>query len=143
MAVRRTIKAIYGDEPLRLRMVRSIRRILDKDQRQDVAKLGAEAGWPKFTNTSDCVRWYNRHEAAIWSCILEEADVYDRTFLKYVADLDHTGTSWNPDGFKSLLVWIALEWVCQKEVEHDDDPPLTPVYFEGDDEMYAGEFNHR
>jgi hypothetical protein len=96
------------------RMIRAIRRQLDVDYLRDVAEHGADAGFPGFTYYTDTVKFYNRHEGAIWELLREDADAlgYDNV-PALIASFNSAHQAEDPTTFKNLLTWYALETVAR------------------------------
>ena len=99
------------------KMVRSIRRTLDKGQRQDVARHGADSGWPGFSYYSDTCRFYARHKEAIWDLLISEAEeMGEKNVWQFIAQFGRA-TVGDADQVENLLAWYALEAVCQREFD--------------------------
>lgn len=111
-----TIKDLYPDPEVQ-KAVRSIRRLLNKAEREDVANHGADAGWSGFTYTRDCVKWYNRHEEAIWELLHNTAEDMGENVPQLIAGFGRIDMADSPWGFKNLLAWFALEAICRIEVD--------------------------
>lgn len=80
----------------------------------DVASCGADGGFPGFTYTKDCVKFYDENEEEIYELLNETAEEFGHdsvdalvaTFIR--KDL----LAW-PEGRKNLLAWFALETVAR------------------------------
>lgn len=101
---------------------------LDKEQFEDIAKHGADAGWPGFTYYSDTVAFFDRNKSLILDLVKEETDSMgmdnEIVFIKgfnclngdyndfevakgiYEDDSDSSTT------IRNALVWFALETVA-------------------------------
>lgn len=98
---------------------------LEDDTIRKAGQHGADAGWGGFTYTSDCVEFYNDNERAIWELAQEMADsMGHKSPVEMFSTFNRKDMLDDPDTFKNLLAWFALE-----EVGHwlDDNP------HEGDD----------
>lgn len=100
------------------KMIRAIRRNLTLDQLQDVANHGADTGWNGFTSYTDTVKFYNRHEEAIWQLLEADADDlgYDNV-PALIASFRSAGGANTLHGFKNLLTWYALETIARELTE--------------------------
>lgn len=113
-----TFNSIYSTQSREVQsLARSIRRSLGKDQRHDVYTHGADSGWPGFSYTSDCVRFYNRHETAIWELLSDDAENMGESIPQFIAGFRRVDMAYSGDGFKNLLTWYALETICRMEFE--------------------------
>lgn len=85
---------------------------------EDVANYGADTGWGGFTYTTDCVEFYEAHEAAIWDMLQDDADNfgYDNP-MALVATFGRADMADSKDGLANLLAWYALEAICRREVD--------------------------
>lgn len=88
---------------------------------EDVADHGADAGWPGFTYTSECVEFYQRHHEAIWDVLCEEAEWAGQDNIPaLIAYFQRADMATSKDGFESLLAWFALETVARRELEKEE-----------------------
>lgn len=96
------------------KMTRAIRRQLDAEQLSDVASHGADAGFPGFTYYTDTVKFYNRHEDAIWELLRDDAQNlgYDNV-PALIASFNRANNADDVTGFKNLLAWYALKTVAR------------------------------
>ena len=75
----------------------------------EAARHGADAGWPGFTYTQDCVDFYNANEDAIQEWLHEDADNFGQTVPEMIAGFGRSEMADTPDGLANLLAWYALE----------------------------------
>lgn len=99
------------------KMVRAIRRRLNLSELSDVASHGADSGWSGFTYTSDCVKFYNRHEEAIWEMLRDSASDMGESVPQMIAGFGRVDMADDPRSFKNLLAWFALEEVARNLTE--------------------------
>jgi hypothetical protein len=92
-------------------MIRAIKDHSEMDVAQivEASKYGADAGWPGFTYTSDCVDFYNANESAIQEMLHEDADNFGQTVPEMIAGFGRAEMADTPDGLANLLAWYALE----------------------------------
>ena len=92
---------------------------------KDAARNGADAGWPGFTMTVDCVKFAKKHRKAIVQDLVDMSDSYDENLLgmmrtwKYLKDVPElsiaaalTGGAWDKEEDEFVLeqmAWYALE----------------------------------
>ena len=79
------------------KMVRSIRRQLTLSELSDVASHGADSGWAGFTYTSDCVKFYNRHESAIWEMLSDMAESMGENIPQLIAGFGRVDMAFSVD----------------------------------------------
>jgi hypothetical protein len=86
------------------------------DSLKDVSEHGADAGYPGFSYTSDCVEFYNKHESDIWELARDSADSmgYDNPQALF-ATFNRKDMLSDPDQFKNLLTWFVLEEIAHEE----------------------------
>lgn len=87
-----------------------------KDNARDIARHGADAGYPCITYTSDTVTIFDKFGHEIWEMAVEDAS---DTGCKNVAEMiAGFGRSDMLDGgldqFKNLMVWYACEKVARE-----------------------------
>jgi hypothetical protein len=79
----------------------------------DVARYGADTGWPGFTYTAECVGFFDAHEGAIMDALREDADAFGyATVAEFVASFHRADMADTMEGYKNLLTWYVLERVC-------------------------------
>lgn len=80
---------------------------------RDVARGGADAGWPGFSYYRDTEKWYDEYEDVIWEMLEEDADGMGvKSPLELIATFGGAKDVHNDAQFKNLLVWYALERVA-------------------------------
>lgn len=113
---------IRNQSPEVQKMIRAIRRQLATDQLADVATYGADAGYPGFSYYTDTVKFYNRHEEAIWQLLEQDADDFGFDSVPaYIASFNRASDAVDITQFKNLLTWYALEHVARNLTENSDD----------------------
>ena len=81
---------------------------------KDLEVGGADAGWPGFCYTSECVEFYDANEDDIWEALREDADDFGHaSAIELVATFHRGDMLSDPDTFKNLLAWYALESVAR------------------------------
>ena len=89
-----------------------------KDNARDIARHGADAGYPCITYTSDTCDIFDKYGHEIMEMAVEEASDYGHKNVAEMiagfgrADMLDGGL----DGFKNLMVWYACEKVA-REIE--------------------------
>ena len=96
-------------------MIRAIRNHsgMNLSEIAEVAKHGADAGFPGFIYTSDAVKFYEEHHAKIWDMLWEDAEGMGTTPIKMIAGFNRADMATTYDGFANLLAWYALERAAQ------------------------------
>ena len=83
---------------------------LDPDQLADLARYGADTGWPGLTYTTDCVELYDCYADEIREALNEDAEDFGYDHPEaLVATFARSDMLWSEDGRKSLLVWFIAE----------------------------------
>ena len=89
---------------------------------RDVANHGADTGWGGFTYTTDCVKFHDENEDAIWDLAREMAEeMGEPNVPALVAGFARSSMADSADGFKSLLAWFALEEVAREVSDMGDE----------------------
>lgn len=112
------------------RLTRAILRQLDREQLADVARHGADAGWPGFTYTADTVDFYKRHKADILDLAKTMSNDFGQGMLEMVAGFRcikdcgitadeigealYSGRGENADTIRNAMAWFALEEVARE-----------------------------
>jgi len=77
---------------------------------------GADTGVPGFTYYHDTVRFYRRHQEAIWALLCEEAEDYGaKNVYEFMAGFNDSHMPSDYDQMANQLAWYALETVCRRE----------------------------
>lgn len=113
------------------KMVEEIRQICGECL-ADVARHGADAGFPGFTLTRDCIRFFLRHRRAIVRLVKDSAMELGQTPIEFVAGFKMLSKEdeesiarclygrYRPDEdwtVANQLAWFALETVAFREQE--------------------------
>ena len=87
-----------------------LQETLDADQLADLARYGADTGWPGLTYTADCVELYDRYAHEIRDALNEDAEAfgYDNPEA-LVATFARSDMLWSDDGRKNVLIWYMAE----------------------------------
>ena len=87
-----------------------LQETLDADQLADLARYGADTGWPGLTYTTDCVELYDRHADEIREALNEDTESFGYDCPDaFVATFNRSDMLWTEDGRKNLLVWYLAE----------------------------------
>lgn len=120
------------------RLTRAVLRRLDRDQLEDVASHGADAGWPGFTYHSDTVAFYKAHKADILALAKQDADDFGTDMLAMIQGFRCLGNSGKPDytideiaealysgrGECSDVIRNAMAWFALEEVARELNPDI-------------------
>ncbi len=91
---------------------------LDAEQIEDLARHGADTGWPGITYTSECVELFDRYSDEIREALNEDAEAFGYESPEaFVATFNRRDMLWSEDGRKNLLVWYMSERVAHDVVE--------------------------
>lgn len=83
---------------------------------EDIARHGADAGFPHITYTRDCVRIFDRFADEIWEMAVDEAEALGcKNVAALIAGFNRADMLADFDQFKNLLVWFACEQVAREE----------------------------
>lgn len=106
----------YDNDQAINKMWRAITRQLTKAERGDVVEHGMAGGFSGFIYYTDTVKFYNKHEDAIWAVLTNEADNhgYDNVFA-WLAECNMAYQATDPTTTKNFMVWVAVEILCQTE----------------------------
>lgn len=87
---------------------------LSEGEMKDLAKYGADTGWPGLTYYRDTVRLYESYHDDIWDMLCEDAEQagYDSVFA-FMAIFGRNDAVTDTQ-FKNLLVWYAAERVARR-----------------------------
>lgn len=98
---------------------------MDDEQIIEAGQHGADAGWPEFSYTADCVRFYDDNESLIYDLLRDGVDGMGyKNIEEMVSQFGRSDMLDSPDGRKNLLAWFALEEVgrwLEYVRENDDD----------------------
>ena len=86
-----------------------------KDSARDIARHGADAGYPCITYTSDCVKIFDKFGDEIWAMAVEEAEsLGSKNVAEMVAGFGRADMLGSLDTFKNLMVWYACETLARE-----------------------------
>ena len=98
---------------------------MENDQIREAGQYGADAGWPGFTYTQDCVAFYEQNKGDIWKLLADLADGMGMSPLGLLASFNRADEATDPSGLATLLAWFALEeagrWLEDNPMADDDD----------------------
>ena len=86
-----------------------------EDTMRDLARSGADAGFPGITYYRDTVALYEAHESEIWDALAEDAD--DMGYpnpLALIATFGGAGNVGSDDQLRNLLCWYMAERVARE-----------------------------
>jgi hypothetical protein len=85
---------------------------MDDEQIREAGEHGADAGWPGFSYTGDCVDFYNANRDAICELLTDDAEEFGHASVaEFVGTFGRAEMTDTPDGYANLLAWYALEKV--------------------------------
>ena len=91
---------------------------LGAKQLKELARHGADAGFPGLTYTSDCVELFERFEDEIREALEEDAEAHGYDCPEeFVATFNRSDMLWSEDGRRTLLVWYMAEQFAQEVTE--------------------------
>jgi len=91
---------------------------LSGDEYSDIARHGANAGWPNFTYTKDCCEFFDNNEEDIVNFLNEEADAYGlaNMFTLMMENTHYKNYNYaSLDDFKNWAAWYVLETVAHNK----------------------------
>lgn len=120
------------------KLTRAVLRRVDREQLEDVARHGADAGWPGFTYYSDTVAFYKAHKAEILARAEEDAKEFGQDMIEMVRGFRCLGNNSKPDyspteigealfsgrGECADLIRNAMAWYALEEVARELNPDL-------------------
>ncbi len=132
------MKTIKAEDTRYPRMTRAILRHLDREQLEDVARHGADAGWSGFTYTKDCVAFFKAHKADILAMAKQMAEDLGEDMLAMVRGFRCLGNGGKPDysadeiaeaiyagrGECSDVIRNAMAWFALEETARELNPDL-------------------
>lgn len=84
---------------------------MEDDEIREAGQRGANAGWPGFSYTWECVAFYERNKEDIWALLADRAYDMGMKPLALVALFDSDDIAETPEGFACLLAQFTLEEV--------------------------------
>lgn len=124
------------------RLTRAILRRLDREQLEDVARHGADAGWSGFTYYNETCAFYKAHKADILELAKQSADEFGKDMLAMIGDFnclssgsypnrkpDYTATEigealFSGRGECADLIRNAMAWFALEEVARELNPDI-------------------
>jgi hypothetical protein len=87
-----------------------------KDDLQDIANHGADAGYSGITYYRDTVHLYERFEDEIFEALTDDTEQFGADNVPaFIATFRRADDCDSPTGFKNLLVWYYVERVAREE----------------------------
>ncbi|MCP1768306.1 DUF7222 domain-containing protein (plasmid) [Bradyrhizobium barranii] len=81
-----------------------------KAHARDIARHGADCGFPSISYTSDTVCIFDRFADEIWAMAVADAEEYGHTNVcEMIAGFKRSDMLADYDSFKNLMVWYACE----------------------------------
>jgi len=88
------------------------------DTLRDIARHGADSGWPGLTWYADTAKLYEEYADEIWEALYEDADSFGSdSVLALIAGFGGAKNVGSAVQFENLLVWYMAERVAR---EFDD-----------------------
>lgn len=93
-----------------------LKQNLNPQERRDLARFGATAGFPGLTYYTETTELYKTYHEEVWSLVADEAESmgYDNP-LAFMATWNGADNVWNDTQFFNLMVWFAAETYCRQE----------------------------
>lgn len=89
-----------------------------RDTMRDLARHGADSGFPGITYYSDTVAMYDRHEEEIWRALTEDAEEFGFDNVPaFIGSFNGAAQADDETRFKNLLCWYMAERIAR---EFDD-----------------------
>lgn len=83
---------------------------------RDLARHGAEGGFPGLTYYSDTSKLYDAHEDEIWEALSNDAEeMGSDSPLSLIASFGGASNVYNDSQFRNLLVWYMAERVARED----------------------------
>lgn len=90
-----------------------------RESARDIARHGADAGYPYITYTSDTVAIFDKFAEEIWDMAHADAEEFGaKNVCEFVAGFGRADMLFSYDGFKNLMVWYACEKVA-REIDNE------------------------
>lgn len=91
---------------------------LAEDHGRDIARHGADAGYPLITYTSDCAKLFDQFGDEIWEMAVQDAeDMGCKNVAEMIAGFKRDDMLGSLDQFKNLMVWYACEKIASEGEE--------------------------
>jgi hypothetical protein len=129
------MKTIKAQDTRFPRMTRAILRRLDRDQLEDVARHGADAGWSGFTYYTDTVAFYKAHKGDILALAEQMAKDLGEDMLTMISGFNclkndklsptEIGEAlYSGRGDAATTVRNAMAWFALEETARELNPDL-------------------
>lgn len=119
-------------------LTRAILKNLDREQLEDVARHGADAGWSGFTYYNETVAFFKAHKADILEMAKQDANDFGQEMLEMIRGFRCLGNNSKPDystdeiaeaiyagrGECSDLIRNALAWYALETVARELNPDI-------------------
>lgn len=120
------------------KLTRAILRRLDREQLEDVARNGADAGWSGFCYYHETVAFYKAYKADILKLAEEMASDLGEDIMTMISGFRCLGSSGKPDytlteigealysgrGESAAVIRNAMAWFALEEVARELNPDL-------------------
>jgi len=120
------------------RMTRAILRQVDREQLEDVARHGADAGWNGFTYYTETCAFFKAHKSDILELAKQMADDFGQDTLEMIRGFRCLGNNGKPDystteiaealysgrGECADLIRNAMAWFALEEVARELNPDI-------------------
>ena len=88
---------------------------LAEDYGRDIARHGADAGYPHITYTSDTVKLFDQFGDEIWEMANDDAESMGcKNVAEMIAGFGRADMLGSLDQFKNLMVWYACEALARE-----------------------------
>lgn len=88
---------------------------LAEDYGRDIARHGADAGYPAITYTSDTVKLFDQFGDEIWEMAVDDAESMGcKNVAEMIAGFGRADMLGSLDQFKNLMVWYACEALARE-----------------------------
>jgi hypothetical protein len=95
-----------------------MKKNFDRDQLNDIASHGADAGWSGLTYYSDTCRLYRKFSDEIWNLATEMSEsMGNKHVLELIASFNGATQVHDSCTFENLLVWFAAEEIARQMTE--------------------------
>jgi len=93
----------------------------------DLAKFGADGGFPYLTYVYETREFYNKFESDIFTLLYELSRENGFSVPMIIANLKGAEGVVSEDGFKNCLVWWAVGFVAKKIIDKKIDKALIKI----------------
>lgn len=85
-----------------------------KDSASDIARHGADCGYPWLTYNADGARLFDKYQSDIWEMVSDDARDMGVNVGEFIGSFKRADMLDDIDTFKMLLVWYAAEKVANE-----------------------------